>query len=121
MTPRTGRPPAEDPKDITIRARMTAEDVRKLDVCCEYFDQTRSEVIRDGIERQYNFAYPGLNERKKFEALKQSGRTCPDCGLSEPEIRFSAKNKTCNACRYRSRLERENSIISDEFRLRPET
>lgn len=53
MTPRTGRPPSEDPKVITVRARMTREDVEMLDACCKIEAQTRSDVIRKGIGYEY--------------------------------------------------------------------
>ena len=53
MTPRTGRPPSLDPKDTTIRARMTADDVEKLDFCCKQTGKNRSEIIREGIDKVY--------------------------------------------------------------------
>ena len=43
-----------NPKDVTIRARMDAEIVNKLDKCCTSLDTTRSDIIRKGIERVYD-------------------------------------------------------------------
>lgn len=51
MSPRTGRPPAENPKDTMIRVRMDAETVKKLDKCANALETSRSEVIRMGINR----------------------------------------------------------------------
>lgn len=41
----------ENPKEITVRARMDMETVKKLDKCCEVFNTTRSDILRKGIEK----------------------------------------------------------------------
>lgn len=51
MSPRTGRPPVENPKDTMIRVRMDAETVKKLDACAKALETSRSEIIRMGIDR----------------------------------------------------------------------
>ncbi len=53
MSPRTGRPKSENPKSITKRARMTVEDVEKLQYCCEKTGKSESDIIRLGIEMVY--------------------------------------------------------------------
>lgn len=54
MSPRTGRPPKENPKDIRIQIRLDKEDIRKLDECAKRDDCTRSEIIRKGIDLIYS-------------------------------------------------------------------
>ncbi len=49
MSPRTGRPPKENPKDIRIQVRLDKDTLDKLDECSEAEQTTRSEVIRQGI------------------------------------------------------------------------
>ena len=41
------------PKDVTIRARIDRETVEKLDVLTAETGLTRSDVIRKGIDIQY--------------------------------------------------------------------
>lgn len=41
----------ENPKAITVRARMDKQTVNKLDKCCVAYETTRSDIIRKGIER----------------------------------------------------------------------
>lgn len=50
---RMGRP-TSDPKTTVIRARVSDEDVKKLDYCCKIAEKNRSEIIRCGIEKVYN-------------------------------------------------------------------
>nr|DAG39619.1 MAG TPA: Alginate and motility regulator [Bacteriophage sp.] len=54
MSPRTGRPPKENPKDIRIQIRLDTECLRKLDECVKRDSSTRSEVIREGIDLMYS-------------------------------------------------------------------
>ena len=60
MSPRAGRPKArmgrpkiENPKSIVKRARMSNEDVAKLQFCCRKTGLTESEVLRLGIDMVY--------------------------------------------------------------------
>lgn len=53
MSPRTGRPKLSNPKDARIGVRLDAETVRKLDTIAESRNESRSDVIRKGIEREY--------------------------------------------------------------------
>ena len=43
-----------NPKDITVRTRMDAETVKKLDKCCDVLETTRSDIMRKGIEKIYD-------------------------------------------------------------------
>ena len=54
MSPRTGRPPKENPKDIRIQIRLDKEYINKLDECVQRENSSRSEIIRKGIDRIYS-------------------------------------------------------------------
>jgi hypothetical protein len=51
MSPRTGRPKAEHPKDIQLKIRADEQIMRDLDFCCEKLNKNRSDVIRLGIRK----------------------------------------------------------------------
>ncbi len=50
MSPRTGRPHKENPKDIRIQIRLDKQTLEKLDKCVKEKNSTRSGVIREGID-----------------------------------------------------------------------
>ena len=51
MSPRTGRPKVENPKDIQLKIRADQQTMKDLDFCCEKLGKTRSDIIRLGIQR----------------------------------------------------------------------
>lgn len=51
MSPRTGRPKAENPKNIQIKILADKATVEDLDFCCEKLGKTKSDVIRLGIQK----------------------------------------------------------------------
>lgn len=51
MSPRTGRPKVENPKDIQLKIRADKQTMEDLDFCCEKLDKTRSDIIRLGIQK----------------------------------------------------------------------
>nr|DAQ46056.1 MAG TPA: hypothetical protein [Caudoviricetes sp.] len=53
MSPRTGRP-TTDPKIHETRIRMSDEDLRLLQICCEKTGMSKADVIRQGIREVYN-------------------------------------------------------------------
>lgn len=53
MSPRTGRPRSDNPRQIRVESRMTTQELAKLDFCCEKTGMSRSKVIREGIGRIY--------------------------------------------------------------------
>ena len=53
MSPKTGRPPKENPKDTRIQIRLDKQTLEKLDVCAEHKKSNRSEIIRQGIDLVY--------------------------------------------------------------------
>jgi predicted DNA-binding protein len=52
MSPRTGRP-TTDPKTHDTRIRMSDEDVRLLEICCQKTGLSKADVIRQGIRAVY--------------------------------------------------------------------
>lgn len=42
-----------NPKDYMLRVRMDKKTVDKLDIICKNQEISRSEVVRNGIELQY--------------------------------------------------------------------
>ena len=51
MSPRTGRPPVENPKNIQVKILADKQTVEDLNYCCEKLDKTKSDVIRLGIQK----------------------------------------------------------------------
>lgn len=54
MSPRTGRPPKENPKSTRIQIRLDDADIAKLDACVKRDNTSRSDIIRRGIELVYS-------------------------------------------------------------------
>ena len=53
MSPLKGQKIKDNPKDVTVRARMDKETVEKLDYLVKKQGSDRSKIIRQGIEMQY--------------------------------------------------------------------
>ena len=53
MSPQIGQKLTDYPKNITVRARMDSETVKKLDCLVSEQNSDRSKIIRQGIEIQY--------------------------------------------------------------------
>ncbi len=53
MSPRTGRPLKENPKDTRIQIRLDKDTLVKLDTCADTSKSNRSEIIRQGIDLVY--------------------------------------------------------------------
>lgn len=51
MSPRTGRPKAENPKNIQVKFLVDKETVADLNFCCEKLNKTKSDIIRIGIQK----------------------------------------------------------------------
>ena len=49
MSPRTGRPKAENPKSNDVKVRLDDQTTRRLDEYCSAHTLTRAEAIRQGI------------------------------------------------------------------------
>lgn len=52
MSPRTGRP-TTDPKTHDTRIRMSDEDIKMLEICCQKTGLSKAAVIRQGIREVY--------------------------------------------------------------------
>jgi len=64
MTPRTGRPPSDDPRKLTLHVRMNQEELDRLEYCCKATGKARTEIIREGIDKVY----------KELQNGKQGGK-----------------------------------------------
>ena len=49
MSPRTGRPKAENPKKNDVKVRLDDDTSNRLDNYCDKHGITRAEAIRQGI------------------------------------------------------------------------
>lgn len=51
MSPKTGRPKADNPLTIEVKARIDIKTNEKLNQYCKDNNVTRTEVVRKGIEK----------------------------------------------------------------------
>lgn len=51
MSPRTGRPKVDKPKNIQLKIRADKQTIDDLEFCCERTKLTKSDVIRLGIKK----------------------------------------------------------------------
>lgn len=56
LSPKMGQKIKDNPKDYMLRTRLDEETVKKLDYSAEKFNVSRSEVVRRGIENEYQKA-----------------------------------------------------------------
>lgn len=56
MSPKMGQKIKDNPKDFMLRTRLDDETVKKLDYSAEKFNVSRSEIVRRGIEDEYQKA-----------------------------------------------------------------
>lgn len=54
MSPRTGRPKSNKPKQTQLGVRFDDEQLEQLDIVAEYYDETRAESIRRGVQKLYS-------------------------------------------------------------------
>lgn len=50
LSPRTGRPKAENPKTIEVKARIDVETDERLKEYCLNHEVSRTDVVRKGID-----------------------------------------------------------------------
>lgn len=53
MSPKAGQKLTDNPKSVTVRARMDEDTIQKLDTLVREEKSDRSKIIRKGIEIQY--------------------------------------------------------------------
>lgn len=54
MSPRTGRPKSDNPKEKQLGVRFDKEGLEKLDIVAKHYNETRVASIRRGIEKLYS-------------------------------------------------------------------
>lgn len=50
LSPRTGRPKTENPKQIEVKARIDKKTYLLLQQYCKKNNKTKSDVVREGID-----------------------------------------------------------------------
>ncbi len=50
MSPRTGRPPKENPRNVNLNLRLTREEADLIQECADSLHTTRTEVIVKGVK-----------------------------------------------------------------------
>jgi predicted transcriptional regulator len=56
LSPKTGQKIKDNTKDFMLRTRLDNEVLKKLDYSAKKLDVSRSEVVRRGIEDEYQKA-----------------------------------------------------------------
>ena len=49
MSPRTGRPPKENPRNINLNIRLTKDESERIKKCADKLELTRTDTIMKGI------------------------------------------------------------------------
>ena len=50
MSPRTGRPPIDNPRNIRFTVRLTSEEAETLQECSDMLEVSRTDIIVKGIK-----------------------------------------------------------------------
>ena len=50
MSPRTGRPPKENPRNVSLNLRLTRDEANLIQACADSLNTTRTEVIIKGVK-----------------------------------------------------------------------
>lgn len=50
MSPRTGRPPKENPRNINLNIRITSDEAKRIQECADKMNMTRTDTIMKGID-----------------------------------------------------------------------
>lgn len=50
MSPRTGRPPKENPRNVNLNLRLTRGEAELIQECADALNTTRTEVIVAGVK-----------------------------------------------------------------------
>lgn len=51
MSPRTGRPPKENPRNVSLNIRITQDEAELIKACAERLGVSRTDAIMEGIRR----------------------------------------------------------------------
>ena len=60
MSPRTGRPPIENPRNVDLNIRLTKDEAALIKECAEELQTTRTDVIVKGV----NMVKAEIDEKK---------------------------------------------------------
>lgn len=50
MSPRTGRPPKENPRKVSLNIRLTEQEAKDIQECADGMGVSRTDAIIKGIE-----------------------------------------------------------------------
>ncbi len=50
MSPKTGRPPKENPRKINLNIRLTEQEARDIQECADVLNISRTDAIMKGIQ-----------------------------------------------------------------------
>ena len=50
MSPRTGRPPKENPRKVNLNIRLTEQESKDIQECADILGVSRTDAILKGIE-----------------------------------------------------------------------
>lgn len=50
MSPRTGRPPKENPRNVSLNLRITKDEAALIQECADLLGITRTDVIIQGVK-----------------------------------------------------------------------
>lgn len=50
MSPRTGRPPKDNPRNVNLNIRLTKKEADLIQECADKQNKTRTDTIMQGIE-----------------------------------------------------------------------
>lgn len=51
MSPRTGRPPKENPRNINLNIRISKNEADLIQECADKLEMTRTDTIMKGIQK----------------------------------------------------------------------
>lgn len=50
MSPRTGRPPKENPRNVNLNIRLTKKEAADIQECADLLEISRTDVIVKGVQ-----------------------------------------------------------------------
>ena len=50
MSPRTGRPKSDNPRNINLNIRITKDESNLIQECADILNKTRTDVIVEGVK-----------------------------------------------------------------------
>lgn len=50
MSPKMGRPPKENPRNVNLNIRITNDEAKRIQECADKMNMTRTDTIMKGID-----------------------------------------------------------------------